>query len=172
MQTFMKIILPGFLTLILISLTININAADTTVKNETIEESAVQAKFKDYLNDSRKGFIKRIVKKIKEGTKKVYRKSVNKIKRIFSKQKSKKNRMRTNFKDRKSNLFNILLFSLLFIAAAALIVFASLYLYLNLGLILGLYLLYVLGIVLLISALVISLIYFSNRFVLKPKFRS
>ena len=163
MQTFMKIILPGFLTLILISLTININAADTTVKNETIEESAVQAKFKDYLNDSRKGFIKRIVKKIKEGTKKVYRKSVNKIKRIFSKRKSKKDRMRTNFKDRKRNLFNILLFSLIFIAAAALVVF--------LGLNIGLYLIYILGIILIITAIVIALIYFSGRYILKPKIR-
>jgi len=172
MQVFMKIIFPGFLTLILISLTINIFAADTSVKKTIIKESTVQAKFRDYLNDTQKGFLKRIVKKIKEGTKKVYRKSVNKIKRLFSKRKSQKDRMRTNFKDRKRNLFNVLIFNLIFIAAAALIVFGSLYLYLNLGLIIGLYLLYFLGIALFLSALVISLIYFSNRYILKQRFRS
>ncbi len=158
----MKIILPGFLTLIFISLTININAADTTVKNKSIEGFTVQAKYNDYLKDTQKGFIKRIVQKIKEGTKKIYRKSVNKIKRLFSKRKSKKDRMRTNFKDRKRNLFNILLFSLIFIAAAALIVF--------LGLNIGLYLMYILGIILIITAIVIALIYFSGRYILKPRF--
>lgn len=117
-----------------------------------------------------KGFFKRFVEKVKTKISKFYRKIINKFKRKVSKRKSKQSRMKSGFKDRCRNLYNILLFSVIFVVSAAVIIFGSLYLYLTLGLTAGLYLLYILGIGLFISALVISLIYFSKRYILKPRY--
>ncbi len=168
--TYLRLIIPGYLFFVLMLLNLSLNAAENSSVINIENTHVKDYNYKTAKTD--KGFVKKFARKVKTGIVNAYRKVINKKKRIFSKRRSKKDRMRANFKDRRGNLFNVLLFSFIFIAATALIVFGSLYLYLNLGLIIGLYLLYILGIALLLSAFVISLIYFSNRFILKPKFRS
>lgn len=162
-----KFYIKGFIICLIVLNVIPAKASDSFLKQNSTKvfinnsESRIQS-------NKNKGLIKQFIRKIKEKSIKEFRKIKNKIRRIFSKKKSKKDRMRSNFKNRNRNLYNILIFSLIFFSAAGLIVLLSYYLYFTLGLMLGLYLFYILGLSLIISAVVISLIYLSGRYTRKP----
>ncbi|NOZ36169.1 MAG: hypothetical protein GXO80_12845 [Chlorobi bacterium] len=114
----------------------------------------------------KKRFLKRLVKKIAENFKETKRKIVKRVKRIFSKRKAKKERMKSSFRHRHHNLFNILVFLSIFLLLTcgiiALFYFTviSSAVFLILSLILG------------ITTCVIALIYFSGRYIVRPHFKS
>ncbi len=114
----------------------------------------------------KKRFIKRLVKKISENFKETKRKIVKRVKRIFSKRKAKKERMKSSFRNRNQNLFNILVFSAVFLLITGLLVF--LYFSSVISSVFFLILMLAIG----ISSIVIALIYFSSRYILKPHYRS
>ncbi len=113
----------------------------------------------------KKGFIKRVFGKISEKVKKISRTVTRKIKRTFSKRKAKKERMRSGLRKRNKNLFNILVFSGIFILITGL--FAFLYFSSVISSTFFLISMLVIG----ISTIVVALIYLSNRYIVKPHYR-
>ena len=158
--------LPVIILLLLNFYSHDTKAFESDIKSKThcnIEFENVKLKQK---LPEKKGFLKRFFKKVTETVKETNRKIIKKIKRKFSKHKAKKDVMKGSFRHRNHNLFNILVFSGLFLLLAcgitALFYFEviSSSVFLVLSLILG------------ITSLVIALIYFSGRYIVKPHFRS
>ncbi len=158
--------LPVIFIFILTLYSVDINAAESVsgennfvrkveIKQKQIERSALK-----------KGFLKKKFKKISEKIKETKRRIIKKIKRFFSKRKAKKERMKSSFRNRHHNLFNILVFSGIFILLAAGIIALFLYGIINSSIFL------ILSLILIIPSIVIALIYFSNRYILKPHYRS
>jgi len=145
----------------------------STFKLNAVESLQVENSIANYeLNETLaqiapldKGFLKRMYRKVSEKIRKTRLSIVKKVKRIFSKKKAKKNRTRASLKNRNRNLYNILIFSGLFILVAAL--FSLLFIYS----LISLKLFIILGITLAVLTIVIGLIYFSKRFTIKPNFK-
>ncbi len=114
----------------------------------------------------KKSFIKRFFIKTGELIKKTTQKISRRIKRIFSKRKAKKERMKSPFRKRHRNLFNILMFLSVFGLLTGLLLF--LYLSETISSAVFTVLMIVAG----ITAIVIALIYFSKRYILKPHYKS
>ena len=143
----------------------NIKAVETVKKNNNFNYVEIK---KTEVTETvfKKGFIKRAFKKIAEKVKKISRTVTRRIKRISSKRKAKKERMRSSFRNRNKNVFNILVFSGIFILIVGL--FAFLYFSSVISSLLFLISMITIG----ISTIVIALIYFSRRYILKPHYRS
>ncbi|MCF6366318.1 MAG: hypothetical protein L3J35_08960 [Bacteroidales bacterium] len=161
-----KSYIPVLFIAFLFILPMNVEATEATINiketfNVEINKSELRGE-----KTTDKGFIKKIIIKIKNKVKKVYRKIANKIKRKISKRKSKKDKMKSSFKNRNRNLYNIIIFGAIFCLLAALIITAY---FIFQGTVLASIMLG-LGIGLLIAAIVISLIYFSKRYILKPNY--
>ena len=139
-------------------------AVDSNVKNN-VHFNIENAKTNQILPD-KKGFLKRFFKKIGEKIKETKRKIVKKVKRKISNCKAKRDVMKGNLRQRNRNLFNILVFSGLFLLIAGAL--TTLFLY---GII-GSSIFLIFSLIMGISMIVIALIYFSNRYIIKPHYRS
>lgn len=113
----------------------------------------------------KKGFLKKLYRKISEKVKKTKQKIVRKLKRIIAKRKARKNKMRGSLKHRNRNLFNVLLYSSIFLLFASLITALLYYSIITFNLFLAL------AIILTVTTLVVALIYFSKRYTVKPNFK-
>ncbi|RLD51602.1 MAG: hypothetical protein DRI94_05605 [Bacteroidetes bacterium] len=158
--------LPVIILLMLIFYSFNIKAVEPEIKNKVHNNVEIESvKLQENL-PAKNGFLKRFFKKANQKLKEIKRKIIKKIKRKVSKHRAKKDVMKGSLRQRNHNLFNILVFSGLFLLFAggitALFYFAviSSSVFLVLSLILG------------ITSLVIALIYFSGRYIVKPHFRS
>lgn len=158
--------LPVILLLLLVFQIVDIKAVESYGVNNKYENVEIFNVKSSEKFPGKKGFLKRFFRKVSEKIKETKRKIVKKIKRRISKHNSRKNRMKGNLKERNRNLYNILLFSIIFVLIAGGILALFLYgiisstIFLIISLVLG------------ISAIVIALIYFSNRYIVKPHFRS
>ncbi len=157
--------LPVILLFFIIFYSVNIKAVETVEKNNSSDYIEIK-KVKNIESINKKGFIKRVLRKVAENIKKTGRRVSNKIKRFFSKRKAKKERMRSSFRNRNHNLFNILIYTGIFLLITGLFTFLFLSSVINFAL----FLILILAIG--ISTIVIALIYFSNRYILKPHYRS
>lgn len=167
---FCKSYLTKFLIIFLIFLNSNARAEVVFEGNNNLIDNVEKKEDITKTVSTEKGFIKRVFKKIKSGISKVYKRIVKRIKRKVSKRKSKKDKNKGSLRNRNKNLFNILIFSAVFILSGALILLSSYYFYFVLGSVLGLIIFYGLGIALLVTSLVIGLIYFSRRYIQKPRY--
>lgn len=139
-------------------------AVDSNVKNN-VHFNIENAKTNQILPD-KKGFLKRFFKKIGEKIKETKRIIVKKVKRKISNRKAKRDVMKGNLRQRNRNLFNILVFSGLFLLIAGAL--TTLFLYGIIGSSIFLIFSLIIGILM----IVIALIYFSNRYIIKPHYRS
>ncbi len=159
--------LPVIFIFILTLHSVDINAVDRVSDKNNFEK---KVEIKQYSQIEKitfkKGFLKRFFRKISKNIKETKIRIVKRIKRIFSKRKAKKERMKSSFKNRHHNLFNILVFSGIFILLAAGIIALFLYGIINSSIFL------ILSLILIVPSIVIALIYFSNRYILKPHYRS
>ncbi len=140
----------------------------SAVESLQVENSIINYELKDakaQVAPLDKGFFKRMYRKVSEKVRKARLSMVKKVKRVFSKKKARKNRTRSSLKNRNRNLYNVLIFSGLFLLVAAL--FSLLFIYS----LITLKLLIILGIALVVATAVIGLIYFSRRFTIKPNFK-
>ncbi len=157
--------LPVILLVFMIFYSFNIKAIETVEKNSNLNYVEIKKADVSEKSEFKKGFLKRIMKKVSEKVKETSRTVIRRIKRIFSKRKAKKERMRSSFRNRNHNLFNILVFSGIFILITGL--FTFLYFSSLIGLTFFLISMIAIG----ISTIVVALIYFSNRYILKPHYR-
>ncbi len=159
-------ILPVFFILFLNLYTFELKAVEKKIIKDNRYTVVQIHKAAEINKIIKKGFLKRFFKKTGEKVKEIKRRIVKKIKRFFSKRKAKKDRMKSSFKNRHHNLFNILIFSGIFFLLASGI--AALFLS---GIITS-SIFIILSLALLIPSIVIALIYFSNRYIVKPHYRN
>ncbi len=159
-MNFSKILPILFVLLITLNLK-SVKANEVCTSNKTYSNSRI----KNEDNILRKGFLKRLYKKVSEKAKKIKQKIVRKFKRRSAKRKVKKNRTRGSLKHRNINLYNILIYSSVLLLFSGLI---SALLYFS---IITFNVFLVLAILALVTTIVIALIYFSKRFTVKPNFK-
>ncbi len=142
----------------------DINAAESVPKGTKGSDTEVALKINSKHNIEKGGFLKRIFRNISEKVKETKQRITKKIKRKISKKQARKNRTKLSLKKRNKNLFNILTFSLIFFLIAGTLIFLLLNSFINYTLFL------VLSIIISLTAIVIALIYFSGRYVIKPHY--
>ena len=150
------------LLLFVLLLTFNSYLAEAAEVNNIIISNKEVIK-KDKIE--KKGFLKKLYRKISEKVKKTKQKIVRKFKRQIAKRKARKNIMRGSVKQRNKNLYNVLIYSIMFLLFASLITVLLYYSIITFNIFL------VLAIILTVTTIVIALIYFSRRYTVKPNFK-
>jgi len=150
------------LLLFVLLLTFNSYLAEAAEVNNIIISNKEVIK-KDKIE--KKGFLKKLYRKISEKVKKTKQKIVRKFKRQIAKRKARKNIMRGSVKQRNKNLYNVLIYSIMFLLFASLITVLLYYSIITFNIFL------VLAIILTVTTTVIALIYFSRRYTVKPNFK-
>jgi len=150
------------LLLLVLLLTFNSYLAEAAEVNNIIISNKEVIK-KDKIE--KKGFLKKLYRKISEKVKKTKQKIVRKFKRQIAKRKARKNIMRGSVKQRNKNLYNVLIYSIMFLLFASLITVLLYYSIITFNIFL------VLAIILTVTTTVIALIYFSRRYTVKPNFK-
>lgn len=154
-------LLPILFVLLIAFNSFSIKAAEVCTSKKIYSKNIIK-KEDDIL---RKGFFKRLYNKVSEKVKKTKQKIVRKFKRHSAKRKAKKNRTKGSLKHRNKNLYNVLIYSSIFLLFSGLI---SALLYFS---IITFNIFLILAIIATVTTIVIALIYFSQRFTVKPNFK-